>query len=67
MASMSDFCLDEEACQVNVAIGEGPREVLKVCKMVKVGWRAANKIEPLLYPIAYVLQSDEGARAVMGS
>lgn len=48
VASISDFCLEEEACQLNVAMGEGPRDVLRVCKIVKVGWRAANKIEPLL-------------------
>lgn len=48
-------------------MGDGPRDVLRVCKIVNVGWREASKMEPLLYPIAYVLQSDEGASAVIGS
>ena len=67
MASISDFCFDEEACQESAAIGEGPRDVLRVCKMVNAGFRAASSIDPLLYPMAYVLQSEAGARAVMGS
>lgn len=37
VANMSDFCFDEEACHANVTIGDGPRDVVRVCKMVKVG------------------------------
>jgi len=49
VASMSDFCLDEDACQVSVTIGDGARDVVRVCRMVKLGCNAANKMEPLLY------------------
>lgn len=37
VASMSDFCLVEEACHDKFAIGEGARGVVSVCKMVKLG------------------------------
>jgi len=30
VANMSDFCFDEEACQANVTIGDGARDVVKV-------------------------------------
>lgn len=30
VANISDFCLEEEACQANDIIGEGPREVVRV-------------------------------------
>lgn len=30
VASMSDFCLEEEACQDSETIGEGAREVISV-------------------------------------
>lgn len=30
VASISDFCFEEEACQANDTIGDGPREVVKV-------------------------------------
>lgn len=30
VASMSDFCFDEEACQASEIIGDGPREVVRV-------------------------------------
>lgn len=50
-----------------MAIGDGDLEVAKVCKIVNCGWRLASKIEPFRYPIAYVLQSEDGASAVMGS
>ena len=49
VASMSDFCLEEEACHARAAMGEGPREVDKVCRMVNVGCRDAKRIDPLLY------------------
>jgi hypothetical protein len=37
VASISDFCLEEEACHANDTIGDGPREEFIVCKMVNVG------------------------------
>lgn len=30
VASISDFCFDEDACQAKEIIGEGPREVVRV-------------------------------------
>jgi hypothetical protein len=30
VASMSDFCFDEDACQAKEIIGDGPREVVRV-------------------------------------
>ena len=30
VASISDFCLDDEACHARFAIGDGPLDVLKV-------------------------------------
>ena len=82
VANMSDFCLVEDACHVRVAIGDGPREVDKVCRIVNDGVKPARRTDPLLYlprsvlvvlycvfayPMAYVLQSDNGAKAVIGS
>lgn len=64
---MSDFCFEEEACHVNIAIGEGDLVVFRVWSIVNCGCSAANRIEPFLYPIAYVLQSEDGAKAVIGS
>ena len=37
VASASDFCFDEEACQANIVIGEGSQDVLKVCRIVNAG------------------------------
>ena len=48
VASMSDFCFVEEACQARFAMGEGPLDVVRVCNMVKAGCSAAKRIEPLL-------------------
>jgi hypothetical protein len=48
VASMSDFCLEEEACHAKVAIGDGLREVVRVCKIVNVGVNPASNIDPLL-------------------
>lgn len=67
IASISDFCFEDEACHVSIAIGAGDREVFSVCRMVNCGCNAAKRIEPFRYPMAYVLQSEDGARAVMGS
>jgi hypothetical protein len=64
---MSDFCFEDEACQAREMIGDGPREVVKVWRMVNWGRRVAIKIEPFWYPMAYVRQSVAGARAVIGS
>lgn len=49
VASMSDFCLVEEACHDKFAIGEGARGVVSVCKMVKLGWRDTIRMEPFKY------------------
>lgn len=46
---MSDFCRDEEACQFKVTIGEGPREVVRLCKMVNLGCSVAISREPFWY------------------
>lgn len=48
VASISVFCFDDEPCQASPVIGEGPRAVLRVCRIVK-GRRVAIKIEPLRY------------------
>ena len=48
VASMSDFCFEDDACQARLAMGEGPRDVLKVWRMVKEGCRQASKMEPFL-------------------
>jgi hypothetical protein len=45
---MSDFCFEEEACHVRDTIGEGAREVVNVCRMVKDGCNAARRMEPFL-------------------
>jgi hypothetical protein len=79
---MSDFWRDDEACHANVTIGDGPLEVLRLCRMVNLGCNAAIKSDPLAnlnsvshrlppenhstYPMAYVLQSAAGANAVIG-
>lgn len=46
---MSVFCFEDEPCHAKPVILEGAREVVKVCRMVKAGWRVATKIEPLRY------------------
>jgi hypothetical protein len=48
-ASISDFCFDEDACHASEIMGDGPREVVNVCKMVKLGRRVAIKTEPFWY------------------
>lgn len=83
VASMSDLCFVEEACQTKFATAEGERAVVRVCKMVKEGWSPTIKMDPFWYlqkhqrhaevsgvdthPTAYVLQSHAGAIAVIGS
>jgi hypothetical protein len=46
VANMSDFCFDEEACQAIEMIGDGPREVVSVCRIVNWGRRLAINIDP---------------------
>lgn len=48
-ASMSDLCLDEDACQAKPIIGVGATDVDKVCSIVKDGSRDAIRMEPFLY------------------
>lgn len=48
-ASMSDFCRDEDACQLSETIGEGPLEVVRLCKIVNLGCRVATSREPFWY------------------
>ena len=49
VASISDFCFDDDACHASEIIGDGPRDVVNVCKMVKIGRRVAIKIDPFWY------------------
>lgn len=46
VASMSDFCFDDEACHVSETIGDGPRDVVSVCRIVNEGCSAVIRIEP---------------------
>ena len=46
VANMSDFCFDEDACQASEIMGEGPREVVKVWRIVNWGRRVAMSIDP---------------------
>ena len=46
VASISDFCFEDDPCQANPVTLEGPREVVKVCNMVKDGCNVAIKIDP---------------------
>lgn len=47
-ANISDFCLDDEACQASETMGEGERWVVRVCKMVKLGCKVARRMVPFL-------------------
>lgn len=49
VASISDFCFEDEACHVKETIGDGLRDVVSVWRIVKAGCNAASRIEPLLY------------------
>jgi hypothetical protein len=49
VASISDFCFDDDACHANDTIGDGPLEVVIVCKMVNVGRSVAISIDPFWY------------------
>lgn len=46
VANMSDFCFEEDACQASERIDEGPREVVRVWRMVNWGVRFAIKTDP---------------------
>lgn len=47
IASISDFCFEEDACHVSIEMGEGDLVVFNVCKIVNCGCSAASRIEPL--------------------
>ena len=49
VASISDFCLVDEACHAKLTIGEGARDVDNVCKMVKEGCKATSSMDPFMY------------------
>ena len=49
IASISDFCLVDEACHARFIIGEGARDVDRVCKIVKDGCKATIRIDPFVY------------------
>lgn len=36
-ASISDFCLELDACHANVTIGDGARDVVRLCNIVNLG------------------------------
>ena len=46
---MSDFCREDEACHASVTMGEGPREVVRLWRMVNLGCNVAIKSEPFWY------------------
>lgn len=46
VASISDFCLEDEACHANEVIGDGPRDVVIVWRIVNVGKSVASSIDP---------------------
>ena len=57
VASMSDFCLAEEACHARLTIGEGALAVVNVCKMVKAGCNDTIRIDPFEYLIHISISS----------
>lgn len=46
VASISDFCFDDEPCQAKLMMGEGCFGVVRVCRMVKVGCSVTMRMEP---------------------
>lgn len=46
---MSDFCREDDACQFSVTIGDGPLDVVRLCKMVNRGCSVAISNEPFWY------------------
>lgn len=55
VANISDFCFDDDACHASEIIGDGPRDVVNVCKIVKVGRRVAIRIDPFWYLVTSAL------------
>lgn len=49
VASISDFCFDDDACHAIETIGDGPREVVMVCRILNVGNSVAINIDPFWY------------------
>ena len=47
-ASISDLCLDEDACHARFTIGDGARWVAMVCRIVKEGIKLAMRMDPFL-------------------
>ena len=45
-ASMSDLCLEEDACHASPIMGDGVTDVERVCNIVKDGSSEAISIEP---------------------
>jgi hypothetical protein len=45
-ASISDFCRDEEACQLSVTNGDGGRDVVSLWRTTKLGCTVAMNREP---------------------
>src|SRR4051794_39896240 len=48
-ANMSDFCLDDEACHTSVTMGDGPLDVVRLCRIVNRGCSVAIRREPFWY------------------
>lgn len=48
-ASISDFCFDDDACHDKLTKGDGLREIVSVCRMLKVGWSVASRMVPFWY------------------
>lgn len=46
VASISDFCFDDEPCQAKLMMGDGAFGVVKVCRMVNDGCRVTMRMEP---------------------
>jgi hypothetical protein len=43
---MSDLDREDEACHDRVTIGDGPLDVVRLCRIVNLGWRVAIRSEP---------------------
>lgn len=48
-ANISDFCLADEACQAKLTIGDGPLDVVRLCKIVNLGCTVAINSDPFWY------------------
>ena len=60
---MSDFCFVDDACHATETIGDGPLDVVSVCNILKVGWRAAINIDPFEYLMISVSQQPLGMQS----